>query len=60
MDAYFSLSSGVTEGARLDKALSMSACLILIFSVNNGFYTNNNKNPFKLHLDLEFGRLMMA
>ena len=37
MDAYFSLSSGVTEGARLDKALSISACLILIFSVNNGF-----------------------
>jgi hypothetical protein len=47
IDAYFSLSSGVTEGAMLDKALSMSACVILIFSLNTGFY-NNNKKHFHL------------
>jgi hypothetical protein len=32
----------------LDKALSMSACLILIFSLNTGFYNNNNKKHFHL------------
>lgn len=37
MDAYLSLSSGVTEGAMLDNALSMSACLTLMFSLNSGF-----------------------